>query len=183
MIRVKVQIQGDKLMMHRMSSDIIPKQGQKKIAKDDFEAQAKVGAYMEDNGSLYIPNEWIKGVLCGTSKYFKQKQGTPPLRNLIAGLVQINPEHIPLNKKEYKVDIRNVHNFKAGRFPVGRAVVEGWKASFTIEWNPSIIALLPNSIKEILTMGGQIIGIGAYRPEHLGNFGRYEITKWEEEEF
>jgi len=181
MIRVKISISGEQLMMHKMNTDFTQQQVKKKIAKDNFETQAKMAAYTEDDGTLYFPSDWIVGTMIQASKFFKKEK--PPLSNVIAGLVSIKPAHISLNTKKYEVDVRNVHNFKAGRFPVGRPLIKDWKASFTFEWNPEILSITPASLKSILTMAGQAVGIGSYRPAHTGPFGRFEITGWEEEVF
>ena len=181
MIRVKISISGEQVMMHKQNIDMLNSQVKKKIAKNDFETQAKMSAYMEDDGTLYFPSKWILGTMINASKFFKREK--PPLSNVIAGLVVIKPDHISLNTKKYEVDIDIVHNFKAGRFPVGRPIVKNWKASFTFEWNPEILSITPASLKSILTMAGQAVGIGAYRPAHTGTNGRFEITSWEEEVF
>ena len=184
MIKIKVRIKGlTPLMQHRLSGPIKKPPGPTK--KEDFTQQAEDAAYRSENGALFAPNKWIKGCLRDATGYMQRTR--PPLRRIICGGVFVNPREIPIldpatNKPltEYIIDLDTVVNIQRGRVNVARPRMDQWAMEFFIEYNPAHTAgLAPQTLKDLLRVGGITQGIGAYRPEHSGECGTFEIEKWE----
>lgn len=65
-----------------------------------------------------------------------------------------------------------------GRVMRHRARFNEWCATFSLEVNEEV---LPTTfVHQILVEAGTQIGIGDYRPEKGGPFGRFQVTKWQE---
>jgi len=185
MISIKVKIRGlpPGLLMHSPRILYDPrKQLKDKGKEDDFKLMAELAAYRMEDGTLYIPSEAILGALRNASKYRKLKRGMPPLRQVISGLVSVEPSQISLGTKNYEIDIRPFTLKTGERKLIARPLLKEWEAEFTLKYNPRLFPLSPTALKEILELAGQVVGILAYRPEHSGPFGRFEIIEWEVEE-
>ena len=83
-----------------------------------------------------------------------------------------------LKTKKYTLDIRTVVIQKA-RVVKGRPKIEKWKLSFELKYNEKMIgdSLI---IKDILEEAGERVGILDFRPQKLGSFGMFKVTKWQE---
>ena len=57
-----------------------------------------------------------------------------------------------------------------------RPVFKKWQLEFELEIDEMEV---PNDVvKEILEYSGKRVGIGDFRPEKGGSFGRFEVSKW-----
>ena len=177
---IKVQIKGTTpLLMANALSMLEEKKEVSSSTKkaNPMDAVEKL-AYRDDNKMLYVPAEAIKGCMVNAASYVKF--GKYAAKPMIAGSVRINPARISLGTKTYKVDKRTAVNRMKGRIVVMRPVVENWKIDFELVYDDEVIANA-GLIKPILENGGKRVGILAFRPEKLGNFGMFEVTKWEEQ--
>lgn len=171
------------MLMHSPRTLYAPKPPIKvKGKEDDFKLMAELAAYRMEDGTLYIPSEAILGTLRNASKYRKLGKGMPPLRQVISGLVSIEPSQISLGTKNYEIDIRAITMKTGERKLIGRPLLKEWEAEFTLKYNPRLFPLSPTALKELLELAGNVVGILAYRPEHGGPFGRFEVIEWEVEE-
>ena len=177
MKKIKVQLKGlSPLLMNSPKAMILAStQGLKsKTEKYDIEGDAEKVAYKTKDGELYVPAEAIKGCLVNAAAY--KKRGKCAARAFIAGGVFITPNEIGLGTKDYEIDIRTVVIQRA-RVVKGRPKIENWKIDFTLMYNEKMIAD-HNIIKQILEEGGQRIGILDFRPQKMGSFGMFEVSKW-----
>lgn len=180
MKKVKVEIKGiTPLLMNNPASmiDQATNEVKQKTERYDHKEEAKKLLYKQKNGNLYIPAEAIKGTLIGASSY--KKIGKYAARPMIAGGVFISPQEVDLGTKKYELDIRTVVIQRA-RVVKARPKIESWKASFILSYNEKLIG---NSeiIKTILSEAGERVGLLDFRPQKLGSFGMFEVSKWQEE--
>jgi len=56
-------------------------------------------------------------------------------------------------------------------------MVKDWKLSFEMLYNDQLIAD-PEIIKEVLIEAGERVGILDFRPQKLGEFGTFSVTKF-----
>ena len=54
-----------------------------------------------------------------------------------------------------------------------RPEYRNWEASFVVEYNPDLIR--PEDIVNLLNLAGFGVGIGEWRPQRNGDFGRFEV--------
>lgn len=59
-----------------------------------------------------------------------------------------------------------------------RPRLNNWGAEFTIEIDDD--TLDPVTVHQLMTEGGTKIGLGDYRPEKGGPFGRFHVISWAE---
>lgn len=56
-----------------------------------------------------------------------------------------------------------------------------WEAEFTLLVDDDIKnGITLDTIENIINYGGRYLGVGSYRPEHTGEFGRFELESIEE---
>lgn len=181
MKKVKVEITGlSPLLMNNPKSMIDAAQGTGVVQttkKYDLEKEAAKLAYFNSKGELYVSAEAIKGSLINAAAY--KKAGKFAMKPLIAGGVIITPGEISLNTKKYTLDIRTVVIQRA-RVVKARPKIENWKLNFELMYNEELIQN-SNLIKDVLIEAGQRIGILDFRPQKMGSFGMFKVTKWDEE--
>jgi len=139
------------------------------------EVKAMYHSFTTPQGTFYIPNEHFKQCFLNASKAVKGKVGaaTKSMKQVVAGQFFVTPTQIPFRKFD-EVDIRSAvnRNIKA-RVITKRPKWNNWEAEFQLEVHNDTIT--EQTIKDILSHGGSFVGVGSYRPEHSGEFGRFEV--------
>ena len=184
MIKINVVIKGlSPLMQHNPQEIFEVKKAHNKGKGYNLEEDCEKRAYRNENDELYIPCEWLVATMRNAARFFKTKRGNPSLKQLISGLITVEPFQISLGTKNYEMDVRRVV-IKGASIACARPIIKDWQATFSIRFNPELFPIdnPVGTLKESLEIAGQVYGIGAYRPEHAGPFGRFEITDWKVEE-
>ena len=179
-------------MQHRMDDTKLDEWEKKRghiIERDDVAhedtVRAEFHSYRNGNG-YYIPSAHVMGALINAGKYIKGKVGnsTKTMTNIVAAMFFVrstekNPEELPLAPQEYQIDKRSAvnKNVKARVISV-RPKWEGWATEFELWIDNNTIT--QQTVKQIVEYAGNYVGIGSYRPEHKGPFGRFTIEKFEE---
>jgi hypothetical protein len=173
---------GKGLIQSRLDLAVLkPNTDAQTMKVDDPEVMAKNATYMDiidGKKQLYIPNKWIKQMMIKASKLYTVKRFS--MSGLIAGCVEIVPEKIPLGTAHYEVLEEAVAIKKGGRILTGRPLIKKWTAAFSLKYDRRIlgsekaITLLFRTLED----GGIRLGIGAWRPEHHGEYGRFQVTKF-----
>lgn len=175
---VKIELTGESpLLMNNPASMMDEQKSTKKTARYDHKAEAEKLAYKDDKGVLYVPAAAVKGCIIGGASYVKF--GKFAAKPMIAGGVHIKPEKISLGTKKYDLDIRTVVIQRA-RVVKARPMIENWKITFELEYDESLIPYPERDLKPIIEDAGKRIGLLDFRPQKLGSFGRFKVTKWEE---
>lgn len=152
--------------------------GTKKIYKDDEEAKLRV--YLNADGQYAHPCEsFTKAMVKAVAG---KKFGKIFATSAIKGSVFITEPFAVIEDsngkpmKEYSIDRRPVVVGKA-RILRCRPSWNNWQMRVALEIDVAI--LRPEHVLESLSLAGRIIGIGDYRPEKGGGFGRFkcEIIK------
>jgi hypothetical protein len=149
------------------------------IAKADLD-RALFYSHSDEQG-FFIPSEHIRGSLINGSKNNKSKVGgaTRSMKSIVAGMFFVYPEKIrSLDASAMVIDKRSAvnRNIKA-RIICIRPKWEQWSASFQIWVDNDTIT--KETVRQILENAGRYVGIGSFRPEHNGMFGRFEIESFE----
>jgi len=179
MKKVEVEITGTTpLLMNSPKAMIedMTKTSRKTTQQYDPDVEAEKVAYRTQDNELYIPAEAIKGCLVGAASY--KKFGKYAAKPIIAGGVIITPSQIELGTKDYEIDLRTVVIQKS-RVVKARPVLGEWKVKFIISYDDTLIGD-SEMIKPILEEAGKRVGLLDFRPQKLGNFGMFEVTKWKE---
>lgn len=140
------------------------------------EQKAIFHSYVDKDGKFYIPNEHFKQCFLNGGKNVKGKVGatTKSLKQVVAGMWFIRPFNIPFRKFD-EIDSRSAvnQNVKA-RVMVHRPKWNEWQCEFELHIDEPNMTI--ETIKEIIRIGGNHVGVGSYRPEHAGEFGRFDAT-------
>lgn len=179
------------LLQHRMPEDVLfGLLGAKTERKKDKEIRtprelAKRYAYLNKDGSSYIPSAYISGAIASVSGDYKQKHSIrKSLKYIISGVFRPVDEHIQLKSKDHKplkkfeVDIRRGNNFQRGAVAVCRPRFDKWYAEFEVQIDDSLVA--SETCLHMLQDAGKRAGIGSFRVQKGGYFGQFIVTHWKE---
>ncbi len=146
----------------------------KYIDKDE----ARMRTYKDPDGAYYHPCEAFKKAIIRavTGKKF----GKVSAPGIIKGGVFIVEDYALIldgdgkRATSYSIDRRSVVVNNKGRVMRCRPVWKPWQIHLALEVDTAI--LLASQVEESLALAGRIIGIGDYRPERGGDFGRFTAT-------
>ena len=175
---VNTKIEGiSPLLQHRFYAEGLP--AKKSIKKDVKQVTDNVEDYLYRNGTdeIYQPSTHIICTMKKAGARFQiPGQGKLTYKNLIgSGVVLVTPDAIPHVNQEWEVDLRSVIVNRA-RIMRSRPCFKDWALEFQLDIEEEEID--PSVIKEILDYAGKRVGIGDFRPEKGGSFGRFHVTKW-----
>lgn len=188
---IKIEIQGTTpLLQHnvRLSNPMDPHakalseavSAYKKDKTDvSFNNQAHIewtgGLYHNERIGVYVPSSWIMGSFARGGVIYGKK-GTAVKQALIISDMEIQLLHNgPKTLDELWADDR-FHDIRAAG--VGRNKVQRCRPAFPV-WGLVTEAYLDDSVLDLKVLqviaekAGSLAGIGDYRPEKSGTFGRY----------
>lgn len=170
-------------MQHRMD-DVKLQEWEKKRKKiieregldiTDYK-QALYHSYNDEKG-FYIPSEHFKQSFILAGATVKSKMGTSSrsLKPVIAGGWQIEESKLYIQEFD-EVDIRSaVNNNVKARITTKRPKWNKWEVSIHLITDDLENPLTVPTIHEVVSTAGRYIGIGSYRPQHVGEFGRFTV--------
>lgn len=128
-----------------------------------------------DRLSYHIPSDHFRMSMIEAGKMVKGKVGgsMKSMANVVAGLFSVTPERIHIPKWDTFDKRSAVNRNIKGRVIVIRPRWNEWKAEFTLTVDEDSITI--ETIQSIIEKSGKYIGIGSYRPQNKGQFGRYQI--------
>ncbi len=133
-----------------------------------------------DGKKLILPGPNMFRCLIDAGKFFKagKSKVTTQKSSLIPAAVAMNDIEIPIKYKEpWEVDSRPVRiPSTGGRILAHRPMFNDWSLSFSLELDETIIS--PALLREIVDAAGKRIGIGDFRPDCKGMFGKFVVTHW-----
>ncbi|UCD20999.1 MAG: hypothetical protein JSW08_00410 [archaeon] len=181
MKKFSVTIQGiSPLLMNRPSNLIADISKDKKGFKNDPKNEAEFKLYIDSKGKLYQPSTHISGALIEAGKHKKVVgKGKSTYSKIVGYAVEINPFEIEHKKQKWEIfSILAVNPNTKGRNLLHRPILKEWELEFEVIFDETEI---PSTImKELLDIAGRIAGLGDWRPQKKGRFGKFHVTKWKE---
>lgn len=186
---VRVEIEGiSALLQHRFSEEAEGDVGKStravKVTRGTPREEAEKVCYRWPNGEMYHPSQSVFTLLCEAGRNHKQKGSRRSLKYVVPATVVMTSDTMPLLDKEgnpitnFEVDSRPVViPSTKGRIMRHRPRLDEWRARFELEIDEEVLD--GDVIQQLLTEGGRKIGIGDFRPERFGPFGRFMVTSWE----
>ena len=184
----KIKVKGvTPYMQHRMDDATLQDWEKRRgtiIERDGLneepERKAAFHSYINQEGDYFIPAEHFKQSFIKGGAFVKAKVGNSKksMKNIVAGMWRIEEAEIKL-AKFHEVDVRSAvnKNVKA-RIMVYRPKWNKWSAEFTLLIDDDAKnGVTLDTIEAIVGYSGRYLGIGSYRPEHTGEFGRFEIEE------
>ncbi len=174
------------ILMHRFSEWEEAEEEVRAIRQDKgtTRERAERSAYRNDDGTLYAPSTWFFRSIIEVGGYYKQRGSRKSLKYVIPAAVIIPADIIPLVDlegspvKDFEVDARPVViPATKGRIMAYRPKIEVWRATIPMEVDTTIIDL--DTAHQLLEDAGRRQGVGDFRPEKKGPFGRFKLINWD----
>lgn len=142
--------------------------------------QAQEKLYIGQDGKFIIPQPNIFRCIIDAGKYFKagRTKVTTQKSSLIPACVDMNEVEYPIfHTDPWEVDTRAVRiPSTGGRILCHRPCFHDWALQFVVQLDTELIGI--KLFREILDAAGKRIGLGDFRPDNKGPFGKFVITKW-----
>jgi len=188
------------LLLHNPSSmmgelEMVEEKGDKKKKGSDIgvkripipEEEARQGLYIDKENNFYIPAICFHNCIANAAK--GKRIGKVSAPSIVWGAINVYEEKCILidpekNKplKDYEIDIRTVVvGFGKNSKRIIRArpkfLVWGCYVKFEYDWE----VIDPKVILQLMQIGGNFVGVGDYRPQTRGPFGRFKVVEVYEE--
>jgi hypothetical protein len=182
-----VEIRGiTPLLIHRFNEDAEQAKKTRRIeaTQKDPRAEAQKNAYIAQDGTFYFNAFSIPNAMGNAGSSHKATGTRKTLRFVVPSAVRMNTDSVTIMNgkgpaKDFEVDARPVTiPATKGRVMRYRPRFDCWGAQFELCVDENLLS--PEMAHQLLTEAGQSIGIGDFRPEKRGPFGRFMVTKWEE---
>jgi len=143
----------------------------------DAKEEAELAAYRDDDGHLFVPCIFFRQAAVSAGK--GRKIGKHFATTLLRGAL-IDPDRRALLVDpgtgevltEYEIDERAVVVGKA-RVMRARPRLDTWAAGVTLDYDDDVLD--PEIIADVLDTAGTRVGVGDYRVEKGGWFGRFRV--------
>ena len=125
-----------------------------------------------------IPSMMFYKSFCQAALDFKQPQNKKKsMAYLVGATVSFEEDKIPLNEP-YEVfeEWVLIPPRTGAAVKIGRPLWKKWSSEFTLLVDDEMWPV--ESLKEIITHAGKMVGIGAWRPGLKGSYGRYAIKEF-----
>lgn len=190
---VTVRIEGVSSLLQHKFGDVAMEDGKKPtrsilVQESDPRQEAERAAYRDKEGYCYFPGAAVARMLREAGGSHKTKGSRKSAKFLVPAAVLVTEDAInilngdgkkPAKTKEFEVDGRPVTiPATKGRIMRYRPRWDKWAAEFHLEVDEAVLPA--KFIHQLMEEGGKRIGIGDYRPEKGGPFGRFRVLSWEE---
>lgn len=142
--------------------------------------------YLGADRAPMIPQPNLFRCIIDAGKYFKagKSKVTTIKSSLIPACLELSGAsealEIPIVHREpWQVDTRPVRiPSTGGRILAHRPCFHDWKLIFRCELDESVIST--KLLREIIDVAGKRIGLGDFRPDCKGPFGKFVVIRWDE---
>jgi hypothetical protein len=182
-MKITIEITGiTPLLMHRFNVDEHTTNSKIKDKNMLPRDEALKVAYIDEDGRLYYPTTNIYSCLINAGKFHKdgKVKVTTARSSLIPAGVMIEGEFIYFQEgTSWEVDSRAVVvPSTGGRVICHRPRLDSWVLEFSLNIDTAVFS--PKFIRTLVDDAGSKVGLGDFRPERKGIYGRFKVTKWME---
>ena len=193
-VRIAVTIQGiSPLLMNRFTEEQQAKASAGTTvavigAQGTPREQAGPKVYRDRDGHPCLPGPNIFSGLVESGKFHKvgKSKVTTGRSSIVPAGISVLEVECPLtnngekrSETRWEVDSRPIVNpATRGRRLCHRPRFDEWRVSFTLEVLTSLFD--PVFVRQMVDDMGSRIGLGDFRPDRKGPFGRFKVTRWEE---
>jgi hypothetical protein len=187
MLLFDVEIRGiTPLLIHRFGeqSEQAGKTRRMESRNVDPREEATRHAYIAANGTYFFSAFAIVGALSNAGASHKVTGSRKSLRFVIPSAVSLTADTITILNgagpaTHFEVDSRPVTiPATKGRIMRHRPRFDQWGARFPLLIDDALID--PKTVNTLLAEAGQSIGVGDFRPEKRGPFGRFNVVQFKE---
>lgn len=178
---IEYSVQGTSpLLLHNPAGMQQPSDAIKRKSIPTSEEEAEAGTYRLADGQLALPAFAFRAALVGAAK--GRRMGKVAAATIVKGAVFVTDEMVPLfttddrtPAKDYEIDTRRVVVQNNG-IVRSRPKLFPWRATFPLELDEGFIT--GEHVAELLDIAGRLVGVGDFRPERSGPFGRFGVLGW-----
>lgn len=184
---IEVEIRGiTSLLIHRFSEEASSEKKTRRVEvtqRDPREEATKV-AYIAKDGTFYFSAFSIPNAMGAAGSSHKATGSRKTLRFVVPSAVRMTSDAITILNgngpaKNFEVDSRPVTiPATKGRIMRHRPRFDQWGARFEILLDDNLLS--GEMAQQLLQEAGQSIGVGDFRPEKRGPFGRFLVSSWKE---
>lgn len=142
--------------------------------------QAEAKLYLNSEGEPVIPQPNLLRCIIDAGKFFKAGKSkiTTQKSSLIPACLSILGVELPIRHRQpWSVDSRPIRNpATGGRRLAHRPRFDDWAVDFTMEIDTR--EMNERLVRDIVDKAGKAIGLGDFRIDCKGPFGRFVVTKW-----
>jgi len=142
--------------------------------------QAEKRLYTGLKGNLIIPSPNVLRCIAEGGKFMSigRSKVTTQKSSLIYACVSILDTEIEIESPaNWRVDTRSVViPATQGRILAHRPVFDNWELNFEVELDLEIMSA--SALRECIDHAGKKIGLGAFRPDRKGMFGKFVVKNW-----
>lgn len=192
LLRVRVRCEGlTPLLMNRMSEEELEKlriKDRKTVRANmpkDKREQASPKVY-ENEAGPYLPLKNLFSCLVAAGQFFRldgKRQMTTAKSSLLPGVITIEQVTIPLYDPRTKKPALWEVDMQQGRNPNGGEAVcivrprfDVW--AFTFDMTIDTSQIDEDRIRALVDLAGSRVGLGDFRPQRKGYFGRWVVQEW-----
>ena len=179
MKKIKVSVEGISPLLMNRFRDIDIEGKSKKRTGALLEKVLEDKLYLFEN-KPYIPSIYFRNCIVEASKQFKiTGKGKSTYSKLVGSTVDISPDVILINGEYVEFRVAAVNPMTSGRMMVSRPKFDNWKCEFSIILNDDSVPA--EVMNELLEHAGRYVGIGDWRPNKKGMYGKFMITSFQME--
>lgn len=183
---IDVSIQGlppGLLMASKRIMEADAESSGKKGPRRSFDEEAELHCHWTTVGkkkSLAIPWVNLYNSICKGASDFKYK-GQQTMGTLVAATLTCDVDMIPLNTDQYEVypEWVRIPPKKGAMVKIARPRIPEWEASFVLLVDTEMYGKGLAVLKEIIAQAGKMVGLGPWRPQLKGPYGRFAVTEFE----
>ena len=184
---IEIEIRGiTPLLINKFGADA--ETGKKtrriEVSVRDPREEATKAAYIAPDGTYYFSAFSIPNAMGNAGSSHKATGSRKSLRFVVPSAVRMDSDTVTIMNgsgpaKSFEVDARPVTiPATKGRVMRYRPRFEQWGARFFLHVDDELLS--PEMAHQLLNEAGQSIGIGDFRPEKRGPFGRFRVVKFKE---
>jgi hypothetical protein len=175
-IKARITGKGLGILLHNPAGMAVGNSGKKAIPTPEVEAAAAC-YWNEEHTSLAIPGWNLFRALVKAAGAFKA--GKISGAKIVAGGVMVEPTMLSFNTTKYDIDTRRAVVVRQGILR-SRPLLKAWQLDFDLVVNeedvdPKFIPVL----RPICEEAGRRVGLGDFRVEKNGPFGKFVVDSWE----
>ena len=167
-------------------AEIMRKKGSNRTAPDKVrlkEIDTLLGFWIGENGEIEIPTAAIRRCLEDSAK--KLKQGSQVREGLIVTKTTFHydkslGETLDELSKNKEVQLTTPAVIQRNRLLITRPHFKEWTCDIEIDAEDDLVDI--DQLRHWFAIGGRRVGLGDWRPQKSGHFGRFQLTKLENKE-
>lgn len=127
---------------------------------------------------MCIPWVMLYQSICTAAGSFKFR-GQKTMATIVAATISCETDRIPLGTDKFEVleEYVKIPPKTGAMVMVGRPRLPKWEAEFTMVADDEMYAV--ENLRDIIAHAGKLVGIGAWRPQLKGPYGRFEVAEFE----